>query len=492
VRNPLVTGKVRARELRSAGAATGLSVMCIVLSACSGFGGPEYQRPSAPEKTDWSLMTATPQRATEVIKLDWWTEFGDPYLNSLMSRATSNSLSIQLAAARLAEAGTLIGSAEALRLPSVTGTGGLQGTLQGGSGRRNATTAEGRASAGAGLSWELDLWGKLKKGISAQQAEYHASEADWRTVWLLTAADVSTTYFFIRQLDEQTQQQQQSLAAAEHILEVNTKQAAVGLKTATDVLTEQAEVDAIRTGLLELQRRRRLAENALATLIGTPAGELHVPIANLQNTVRIPTVPVGLPSDLLSRRPDILAAEYRVLSAHELYGQARLAQLPSIRLNIDGGTNNLLSSAIASWTFGIGPAIEIPIFNPNIQARIKTAAASTKTAEQEYRFTVINAFKEVEDALVSLANHKEQRRAISDRKEQLENVAQRVHHQLENGTVSQLQVLETQRTLLNASLDLLGNQQQILGDTITLFKALGGGWPPAGKIAETNDQVRPD
>lgn len=448
----------------------------IALIGCSSLAGPEYQRPDSPLKSGWSLTTTTPAKGSETIKLDWWTEFGDPYLNTLVDRAISNNPSIQVAAARLAEAGTLIGAAEAQALPTLSGNAGVQGTFQGTS-RSHSSISNTATNAGASLGWELDIWGKLKKGIEAEKANYQASEADWRAVWLITVSDVATTYFLIRQLDEQTAAQEKSLKAAEHMLSVNTAQEEIGLKTASDVLTAQAEVSFIKTGLLDLQRQRILAENALATVLGTPAGDFHVPIAPLEDTVRLPEVPTGLPSDLLRRRPDILAAEYRVLASHDLAGQARLAQLPSIRFSANGGAQNLLSSAIAAWTFGVGPSIEIPIFDPGIQATIKTNEAIAKTAEQEYRLTVIGAFKEVEDALVNLANHKAQRVEILNRVKQLELVAERIRKELEQGVVSQLQVLETERTLRNASLDRLSNHQQLLADTITLYKALGGGWP---------------
>lgn len=448
------------------------------LSACAYFAGPDYQRPDSPAKSGWSLNTETPAKGSETIQMDWWTAFGDPYLNELIERAIANNISIQIAAARVAEAAAFIGTAEAARIPSLTGNAGFEARTQGAIGGPGRPVTDTSANAGAALGWEIDIWGKLKKGIQAEQANYHASEADWRAVWLLTASDVAAAYFFIRQLDSQVVEQTKSLEVAERILATNTAQASVGLKTATDVLTQQAEVHFIRTGLLDLQRQRTLAENALATLLGTPAGEVHVPVAKLEDTLDAPSVPQGLPADLLSRRPDILAAEYRVLSAHELVGQARLAQLPSIKLNIDGGARNLLSSAIASWTFGIGPSIEIPIFNPDIRARIKTSEARENTVEQEYRQTVITAFQEVEDALVNLKNHREQREQIRDRVQQLEEVAARTRTQMEQGAVSQLQLLETERTLRNASLDRLRNHQEILADTITLYKALGGGWPP--------------
>jgi outer membrane protein, multidrug efflux system len=166
-----------------------------------------------------------------------------------------------------------------------------------------------------------------------------------------------------------------------------------------------------------------------------------------------------------------------VLAKHELVGKARLEKLPSISLTAKGAMSSLLSTAIKAWTFGIGPSINIPIFDLNIDANIKVSKAEKKTAEEEYRLTVINAFQEVENALVNLYHHKKQRREIEERKKRLEQVAAQIRAQLKVGIVSQLRVFETERTLLQASQDLLTNHQQILSDTITLYKALGGGWP---------------
>jgi outer membrane protein, multidrug efflux system len=211
--------------------------------------------------------------------------------------------------------------------------------------------------------------------------------------------------------------------------------------------------------------------------VGTPAGDFRVPVASLQNTVKIPGVPTGLPPDLLLRRPDIIAAEYNVLAKHELVGKARLEKLPSISLTAKGAMSSLLSTAIKAWTFGIGPSINIPIFDPSIDANIKVSEAEKKTAEEEYRLTVINAFQEVENALVNRYHHKEQRREIEERKKRLAQVAAQVRAQVRVGIASQLRVFETERTLLQASQDLLTSHQQILSDTITLYKALGGGWP---------------
>jgi outer membrane protein TolC len=218
----------------------------------------------------------------------------------------------------------------------------------------------------------------------------------------------------------------------------------------------------------------------LATLLGIPAGELKVPVATLSNTVQLLDVPTGLPSDLLERRPDIIAAEYRVLEAHELIGRAKLAKLPRLSLTSTANRNivsSALTSIVKTWTLGLGPAIVIPLFDPSLEAEVKVNEAKTQTVSEEYRRTVITAFEEVENTLVNLANRKTQKETLEKQLNTLRAVNDQVYAQLREGLVSQLEVFESERRLLETQQDLLQLQQQLLTDTVTLYKALGGGWP---------------
>jgi outer membrane protein TolC len=244
------------------------------------------------------------------------------------------------------------------------------------------------------------------------------------------------------------------------------------------VLQQRAEINRLSTDLIELGRLRSLSGNALATLLGVPAGNFSLPAGSLQARVQLPVVPEGLPSELLRRRPDIVAAEYRVLESYDLVGQAKLAQLPSVSLTGRGGTSSFaLGSLLKSFTFGLLPSINFPIFDPAVKARLKTSQASNEVAEQQYRKVVIDAFEEVENALVNLDAHRRQRGELQQQAERLGIVAAQVEAQLKEGMVSQLDVFEAERSLLAAQLALLANHQQILSDTVTLYKALGGGWP---------------
>lgn len=446
--------------------------LAALLCACADVSMKPYQRPDTPGKAGWSNQKDLPVAPSEMIAADWWKEFGDPYLDGLVERALGANFDLKVLAGRIRVAGAQIGEARAGALP----------TLDAGAGASFEKTTGQKFSKqfnlGTQVNWDIDVWGKVAKGVEAQTAEFKATEADWRAGYLTLVSDVSTTYFQIMQFDEQMRQQRQTLAKNQDILAAYEAMQQHGLVPETRVLQQRAEINQLSRDLIELGRLRALAGNALATLLGTPAGEFTVPAGSLQGRVRLPIVPEGLPSQLLKRRPDIVAAEYRVLVAYDLVGQAKLAQLPSVSLTGRGGTASFaLGSLLKSFTFGLLPSINFPIFDPSVKARLKTSEARTEVAENEYRRVVMAAFEEVENALVNLDAHGRQRIELQQQSEWLGVVAAQVEAQLKEGMVSQLEVFEAQRSLLASQLALLANHQQILSDTVTLYKALGGGWP---------------
>ena len=449
------------------------TLLCTLLTTgCADISMPAYQRPDVPAKASWSRQPANTISAAEAITPDWWKGFQDPYLNQLVKRAIASNIDVRILAARIRVADATISEVRAGALPTADLAGAV--SIDKSTGR----PATRQYSAGASVSWEADIWGKVAKGVEAQRAEYQASEADWRAGYLTMVSDVSTTYFQIMQYDEQIERQQKALEKNQQILAILQAMVSNGLLPNTRVLQQQAEINRLTNDLLELRRSRDIAENALATLMGIGAGEFKVPTGRLQERVQLPTVPAGLPSQLLKRRPDIVAAEYRVLETYDLVGQAKLAQLPSISLTGRGGTSSFaLSDLLRAFTFNILPSINIPLLDPGVKARVKTTEAQVRVVEEQYRKTVITAFEEVENALVNLDAHKKQRIELTQQIGHLQTVEQQVEGQLREGLVSQLDVFESQRSLLAAQLALLANHQQILSDTVTFYKALGGGWP---------------
>jgi NodT family efflux transporter outer membrane factor (OMF) lipoprotein len=462
---------MKARRLMPRRAALVLAGVCAgVLCGCADVSMPAYKRPEAPMKSSWSGKASV--SPTEAITLDWWRNFNDPYLDGLVTKAIQGNLDLKILAARLRVAGAEIGEARAGALPSLDAGAGA--SFEKSTGQKFSK----QFNLGTQVNWDIDIWGKVDKGVQAQSAEYKASEADWRAGYLNLVSDVSTTYFQILQLDQQIDQQTETLGKNKDILATYDAMFKNGLLPNTRVLQQRAEINRLTNDLLELRRSRDLAANALATLLGVPAGSLQVPSAHLEEKIRLPTVPAGLPAELLKRRPDVVAAEFRVLEAYNLVGQAKLAQLPSISLTGHGGTSSFaLTDLLKSFTFGLLPSINIPILDPTTKAHVKTTEAQTGVAEEQYRRTVIGALEEVENALVNLDAHKKQRTELEQETEHLKTVSTQIEAQLKEGVVSQLEVFETQRSLLSAQLALLANHQQILADTVTLYKALGGGWP---------------
>ncbi|WP_313819130.1 efflux transporter outer membrane subunit [Cupriavidus sp.] len=451
------------------------AALCALLMAgCADFRPPEYKRPETPAKTDWSRTDSITVSPAETIVPNWWRGFGDSYLDELVAKALTGNYDIRVLAARIRVASAQIGEARAGALPVFDIGAGAS---------FDKTTGQAMTrtfNLGATVNWDIDIWGKVEKGVQAQTAEYRASEADWRAGYLALVSDVSITYFTLLQLDEQIAQQRLTVSRNNDILTTYKAMFANGLLPQIRVMQQQAEINRLNKDLIELRRSRDVAENALGTLVGVPAGDFKVPAGRLQDRVKLPVVPAGLPSQLLARRPDIVAAEYRVLSAYNIVGQARLAQLPSISLTARGGTASFaLSDLLKSFTFGFMPSINLPMLDPNVRARVKTTEANIGVVENEYGRTVMTAFEEVESALVNVDAHKRQRIELQQQVDQLRVVSTQIEAQAKEGIASQLEVFETERSLLQAQLALLAAHQQILADTVTLYKALGGGWPSA-------------
>jgi multidrug efflux system outer membrane protein len=480
--------RVRARMLFSRAIAAGLCAAAF--SGCMDLHMPAYQRPDTPEKTSWAHLDRRVSVA-DAVDTQWWKAFDDPYLDELIDKAIAGNIDIKVLAARIRIAGGQIGEVRAGALPSAdlgAGTDTEKST------HRRATTTY---NLGAQVNWDIDIWGEVAKSVEAQKAEYRASEADWRAGYLALVAGVSSTYFHILQFDDQIAEEQKTLDRNRQILTIYRSMDANGVVPHTEVLRQEAEINGLALELIELRRSRDIAENALATLVGVPAGEFKVPAGHLRKRLKVPDVPMGLPARLLARRPDVVAAQFRVLESYDAIGAAKLAQLPSISLTGRGGTAAFeLSDLMKVFTFSFMPSINLPMFDPGVKAHIKTTEAQSELAQQQYRQAVFAAFEEVENALVDLAAHKKQRFELEAQNARLRVVAAQVEAQLKEGVASQLEVLESERSLTAAELALVANHEQILADTVTLYKAIGGGWPAvvvgAAKRDESDDGYAQD
>lgn len=288
--------------------------LALLLCACADVRMQPYRTPATPEKSAWASGKGLPVAPDRMIALDWWKQFRDPTLDGLVARALAANIDLQVLAARVKVAKAEIGEARAGALPTLDAGAGA--SFEKSTGQKFTS----QFNLGTQVNWEVDVWGKVAKGVEAQTAQFQATEADWRAGYLSLAAEVSTTYFQILQFDEQIRQQQRTLEKNQAILSTFEAMLGQGLLPETRVLQQRAEINRLSRDLIELVRLRALAGNALATLLGIPAGEFSVAQGSLQQRVQLPAVPEGLPSQLLKRRPDVVAAEYRVLVAYDLVG----------------------------------------------------------------------------------------------------------------------------------------------------------------------------
>ncbi|MEJ2089364.1 MAG: efflux transporter outer membrane subunit [Gammaproteobacteria bacterium] len=453
----------------------GAVLLLALLGGCaSAVKTPEYQAPAVPQKAAWSESLGE-QRA---IDREWWKGFQDPYLDDLTDRALRGNVDLQVMAARTEVAGAQIGQAKAALLPVIsagarTDTTTISGDYDLGTSRKTGV--------GGDMFWELDIWGKARKGVQAQKAGYRASTADYHAGYLSLVSGVANTYFLIRQADDQIAQQELALTRNQRMLDIYRDLHANDLEPETAVIKQQVEVTRTESALQTLRTNREKLENALATLIGVPAGEFDVPDTAGFTDISPVDVPAGMPSDLLTRRPDLLAAEERLRQSIAMEGQARLAQLPSVGLTSIGGSASYgLSNLLQTWTMGLSGVVQFPVFDPNVRARIPVSEAQVEVAEQEYRASVMRAFEEVENVLVALNGAREQRKLLAAARADLATITRQQMEQLRLGLVSQLEVIQAERELQEAEQLLLANHWEILSDTVSLFKAVGGGWPPEG------------
>lgn len=445
----------------------------MIATGCARLAGPAYERPDVPVPETWSAPAA---EEVASLRPDWWNSFGDPELSALVEQALAGNFDLRVATGRVARAEALAGVAASRRLPALgLITGATFGQQDTGSGPSVSTE---NYEIGAGLSWEIDLWGKLKKGEAAADAEVRASGADWRAAYLVVAGQVASQYFRLRQFDELVFLYERFIATGKRINALYQARAQENLVSADVVLRQRAELLRLQREAQELQRERRIIENGLSALLGRPAGELRIEPAPSRERLRAVPVPTGLPSELLERRPDVLAAEYRVLAAYNLVGQARLDRLPSIALTGSGGsTSASLGGLLNQWLIVGGPKISIPLFDPARKGQVEVREAEAEIASDQFRNTVIKAFQEVENSLITLESQRGQAEQAAAALTDLQQ-AQRINQiQFEEGLVSQLQVLESERSLMQSEQIVLDLHFRLLNETVTLYKAIGGGWP---------------
>jgi NodT family efflux transporter outer membrane factor (OMF) lipoprotein len=449
------------------------ALLIALLSACAV--GPTYQRPSAPtsptykEAQDW--VVAAPADALD--RGPWWTLFADPVLDELERRVEVSNQNIAAATAAYAQAQAAVREQRASLFPVVTLDGGASRSGGGGS-----TPTANRYQVGIGGSWEPDVWGRLRRGVDSASASAQASAADLASAKLSAQGELAVDYIGLRQTDAQQALLADTIAGYERALQITQNRYAAGVVAKTDVLQAQTQLANAQADRVGLMRQRAQLEHAIAVLVGEAPGNFS--LAKAPWKFSVPEVPVGVPSTLLQRRPDIAAAERRVAAANEQIGIAQAAYYPSFGLSASYGfgaskLGELFKASSSVWSLGLQAAQTL--FNAGAtREKVAGARAAQEEAAARYRQTVLSAFQDVEDQLAAtrvLVQQYELRRQASEAADQVE---QQVLNRYRAGQVSFSEVVVAQATALSARRSLVQLASDRQTTAVALIQALGGGW----------------
>jgi outer membrane protein, multidrug efflux system len=438
--------------------------------------GPDYRKPDLAIPGEWRFGTATTNSLADV---HWWDYYRDPVLTNLITTALSSNLDLRIAASRIEESLAGYRAQRSALLPTVDA--GAAWTR----GRSGLTdTTAGSFSVTGLLSYEVDIWGRLRRLTEAARAQLLASEQGRRTVHITLVATLAGTYFNLRALEEQLAISHRTYESRTNSLQIteNKFDNGEGIVSELDVRQAETQVHAALATIASLEQAVGLTQNAISVLLGRNPGPIPASPGEVVAPT-LPEIPAGLPSTLLLRRPDILEAEQLLIAANANIGAARAAYFPTISLTAALGLEsyelNDLFDAGASKAWSFAPRVAAPIFNAGrIRAGVQAAEAQQQAALAAYQRAVQNAFREVEDALVSVASLKKQVAAL-----QANVVAERRRLELssdryEAGISTFLEVLDAERSLFNAELSLVQTRSDLLSAMAQLYKSLGGGWSP--------------
>ena len=439
------------------------------LAACA---GPRPVIPASAAITPpatWRTLTG----ATAPIATDWWRGFGDPVLADLVARALTNNPDLAIAAARVEEVRAAARLARAQTAPAI---GGSAGTTAGQSLSPFGTPSDAiGAQPAVQVSYDLDLFGRLRQANRAAAAQAVAGEAARETVRLAVVTSVATGYVTLRGLDQRLAIARDTLVARTEALRIARRRFETGYSARLDLRQAEADYRATEVLIPQAELAIRRQEDALALLLG----ENPAPIARGLTLDRIvtPVVPAGLPADLLRRRPDIYQAEQTLVAADRSLDSARAAFLPSVALT--GSAGLVLSTALANpvGLFTLGGSILGPIFDAGrTRAQADAAAARRDQAAFAYRRTALTAFREVEDSLAGVQRTGEQVAVLSAQRDALAGALQNATERYRAGYSPYLEQLDAQRGLLAVDLALVQARTDRVAAAITLYQAMGGGW----------------
>jgi NodT family efflux transporter outer membrane factor (OMF) lipoprotein len=442
-----------------------------MLAACVG------PRPNAPP--DATVVAPAEWRdgagAGGEITAVWWQGFGDPVLTKVVESALANNADIAIAAARVEEARAQFGAARGQLLPSVDSfVGERRERFLNAFGQPALQTAQ---RAEIDISYDLDLFGRLRNASDAARASLLATQAARDNVKLAVAASAAAGYIGLRALDARLAVVRETVDARAASLRIAQRRAQSGYATRLELEQAEAELHATEQLVPALQLAITRQENGLSLLLG--ANPRAIERGGTLADLTTPTVPTVVPSELLRRRPDIAQAEQSIVAADRSLDAARAAFLPSIRLGAAGGYVDSTLIADPVGIFSVGGSILAPLFEGGrLRAQADVAAARRDQAAYAYRKVALNSFREVEDALAAVQRTREQEVVLRQQRDALARALLQAMNRYQAGYSSYLEQLDAQRGLLSADLSLVQASNDRMSATVSLFQALGGGWTP--------------
>jgi multidrug efflux system outer membrane protein len=449
-----------------------LLVGVLLLNGCAVV-GPDYVRPELDTPTEFRFGI---DETRDVANTRWWSLFDDPTLDTLVDTALRNNKDVRLAAQRVLQFAAQVDITRAGLYPQI-GYEGFAG--------RSKTALPGGGSltddnflAALNLGWELDVWGRLKRATEAELATLLAAEETRSGIILSLVSAVSTAYVRLLNLDEQLEVTHKTIASRKESLRLFQLQFEGGVVSELEVAQVRSELELARTRIPQIERQIALLENGLSVLLGQNPG----PIVRKRDfdDLKMPPVPAGLPSELLQRRPDIRAAEQQLIAANALIGVAEAQYFPRISLTgLFGFSSNQLSSLLDndSNTWSYGGSLLGPLFDGGrIAADVRASEAAQRQALIDYRRTVQEAFREVDDALVDHQKRGEIARSQQRQLTALRDYSRFANLRYDEGQVSYIEVLDADRRLFDAELSDVINRGDVTVALINVYKAMGGGW----------------
>jgi multidrug efflux system outer membrane protein len=452
---------------------TALPVFALALSGCAV--GPDYRRPDVEVPPAWRLGTT---EAAEISNVAWWDQFQDPVLSDLMRTALVNNKDLQIATANVDQAFAQYGIVRSAQLPQVSGGANAERERA----STNAAVPRGGTFNDFGLnlsaSFEVDVWGRLRRQTESARASLLASQEGRRTVVLTVVAEVANGYIQLRALDRQLEiarSTSQTLAEAARLQRIRFEGGAI---PESDYRQAESQYRAAAAQVPDLERQIARQENFISALLGRNPGP--IPRGRDIDHLMFPAVPAGLPASLLERRPDIRQAEQQLVAANADIGVAKAAYFPDISLTSLLGLesaqlSDLFKGPSKVWSFG-GSAVA-PIFNGGrIDSQVAQAEALQRQALHNYEKSIISGFQDAEDALIDRGKFEQVRDEQARDVDELKKFRDLAELRYQQGATIYLEVANAEQSLFNAELTYVNAQSQLFQSYANLYKAIGGGW----------------